>query len=385
MRTAVLCSGSILWLAAFGFVQADASRAPTPQAPSSAPVKTQVPRTGAQIYKAACAACHGADGKGREQSAVGFDVPVPDFSDCSFATREPDADWLAVAHDGGPARAFSTHMPAFGGALSETELLLAVKHIRTFCASSAWPRGELNLPRTFFTEKAYPEDEAVLTINAATSGPGEVGATFVYERRFGARNQIELKLPLATGQDANGVWRGGAGDIAIGFKRAVAHSLEKGFIFALAGEVVLPSGDESAGLSKTTPVFEPFASFGLMLPRESFFQAQAGVELPFDAEKAEREAFWRLSFGRTWAQGPHGFGRTWTPMVEFIAARELESGAATHWDIVPQMQVSLSTRQHILLNAGVRLPLNQRADRHPQFLVYLLWDWFDGGFFSGWK
>ena len=26
-----------------------------------------------------------------------------------------------------------------------------------------WPRGELNLPRRFFTEKAFPENEVVLT------------------------------------------------------------------------------------------------------------------------------------------------------------------------------------------------------------------------------
>jgi hypothetical protein len=44
--------------------------------------------------------------------------------------------------------------------------------VRTFCASDAWPRGELNLPRALVTEKAFPEDEAVLTTSVATSGPG---------------------------------------------------------------------------------------------------------------------------------------------------------------------------------------------------------------------
>ncbi len=60
-------------------------------------------RTGEELYRAACSSCHGEDGKGSPRSQVGFDIPLPDFADCSFASREPDADWLAVAHDGGPA------------------------------------------------------------------------------------------------------------------------------------------------------------------------------------------------------------------------------------------------------------------------------------------
>ena len=368
---AALCTASIL------FVQA------APQASQQATARPAAPiKTGADLYKDACAACHGADGKGQERSVVGFDLALPDFTDCSFATREPDADWLAVAHDGGPARGFSTVMPAFGEALSTDDLLAILGHVRTFCADRAWPRGELNLPRTFFTEKAYPEDEAVLTTSFATTGSAAVSNEIVYEKRFGARNQIEVKLPIDATKNAEGAWAGGAGDLALGFKRAVAHSLTRGSIFAAGGEFIFPTGDAAAGLSKNTTVFEPFASFGQVLPRDSFLHAQAGVELPFDTEKAAREAFWRVAGGKTFTQGM--FGRTWTPMLELIAARELVNGEPALWDIVPQMQVSLNTRQHLLLNVGVRMPLNARSGRQTQVLVYLLWDWFDGGLFSGW-
>jgi hypothetical protein len=71
-------------------------------------------------------------------------------------------------------------------------------------------------------------------------------------------------------------------------------------------------------------------------------------------------------------------------MLELLAARELEGGATTHWDLVPQMQITLNTRQHIMVNAGVRFPVNDREDRDTQVLMYLLWDWFDGGFLDGW-
>jgi mono/diheme cytochrome c family protein len=369
--------GTILCIASVLLVQA------APQASQQGPPKPGAAlKTGAALYKDACAACHGPDGKGQERSVVGFDLALPDFTDCSFATREPDADWLAVAHDGGPARGFSTTMPAFGEALSKEDLTAILGHVRTFCADPAWPRGELNLPRTFFTEKAYPEDEAVLTTAFATTGSAAISNEIVYEKRFGARNQIEVKLPIDAAKNDSGAWAGGAGDIAFGFKRAVAHSLRRGSIFAVAGELVFPTGDEAAGLSKNTTIFEPFASFGQVLPRDSFIHAQAGIELPFDTAKAEREAFWRFAGGRTFTQGM--FGRTWTPMLELVAARELKDGESALWDLVPQIQVSLNTRQHLLLNVGVRTPLNLRSGRRTQVLVYFLWDWFDGGLFSGW-
>jgi hypothetical protein len=37
-----------------------------------------------------------------------------------------------------------------------------------------------------------------------------------------------------------------------------------------------------------------------------------------------------------------------------------------------------------MLNVGVRAPLNDRQGRHPRLMVYLLWDWFDGGLRDGW-
>jgi len=111
---------------------------------------------GRELYMSACAACHGANGTGVPQSRVGWDLPLPDFNDCNFASREPNDDWMAVAHDGGPARGFSKLMPAFGDVLTAEELELVLIHMRTFCASSDWPRGELNLPRALATEKAYP-------------------------------------------------------------------------------------------------------------------------------------------------------------------------------------------------------------------------------------
>ena len=70
-------------------------------------------------------------------------------------------------------------------------------------------------------------------------------------------------------------------------------------------------------------------------------------------------------------------------MAEVLIAKPQHG--STEWDVVPQMQVSLSKLQHVLISVGARFPLNERTDRKPQFLTYLIWDWFDGGFTQFWK
>ena len=330
-------------------------------------------QSGEALYTAACATCHGPDGRGAARATVAFEDPLPDFTDCRFATREPDPDWLAVVHDGGPARAFGRMMPAFAGALTLEQMQDIVTHIRTLCSEPQWPRGELNFPRPLVTEKAFPEDEVVLTSAIDTSGTSAVSNKFVYEKRIGARNQIEAIVPFT----ADGI-----GDIAVGAKRALFHSLKRGAIFSVAGEIIVPTGDEAAGLSKSTVIFEPFVSFGQALRGDSFIQAQAGAELPADRDKATPEAFWRVVAGRSFSQ--NRWGRTWSPMVELLAVRELASGEHALWDVAPQMQVTLSTRQHIMVSGGVRVPVNRRAGRHAQVIVYALWDWFDGPLLGGW-
>jgi hypothetical protein len=249
-------------------------------------------------------------------------------------------------------------------------------HIRTLCTNDNWPRGELNLPRPLVTEKAYPEDEAVIS---STIDEASVSNKVIYEKRFGARNQIELVVPFGFREQEDG-WTGGRlGDVALAVKRAFYHSLRRGTIFSMTGEVVLPTGDSDFG--KGTTVLEPFATFGQILPADGFLHLQGGAELPLDRDKASEEAFLRAAVGMSFTQGR--WGRTWSPMVEVLTARELVSGADVQWDVVPQMQVTLNTRQHVMMNIGVRLPVND-ADRDPQLMVYLLWDWFDGGFFEGW-
>jgi hypothetical protein len=313
---------------------------------------------------------------------VGFNVPLPDFTDCAFASGEPDPDWRAVVQEGGPVRGLDRHMPAFGDALSQEDIALAVSYLRTFCKDRGWPRGDLNLPRAFFTEKAFPENEAVWATTLTGSGMRSVTNNLIYERRIGARSQVELVAPISLQQDAGSAWRRGLGDVAVAFKRTVYANLPTGGIGAAGLEVILPTGKEEHGLGSGVTVFEPFAMWGQLLPRNAFVQLHGGLELPTDSAKARREVYFRTSVGTTVAQD-QGVGRAWSPQVEMLWARP--QGGPSQWDVVPQVQVTLSKLQHVMLAGAVRIPVSKRKDRPTQGLVYVLWDWYDGGFFEFWK
>ena len=91
--------------------------------------------------------------------------------------------------------------------------------------------------------------------------------------------------------------------------------------------------------------------------------------MPTDTEKAPKAVYVRTALGKTFSQN-RGFGRSWTPMAEILADRDLETGATTNWDIVPEVQVTLNKRQHVRVNIGVRTPINNTAGRNTQLLFY---------------
>lgn len=349
-------------------------------AQSPAPL-TGARRTPRAIYEASCLSCHGPDGRGQPKSDVGFDDQLPDFTDCAVSTPERDGDWHTIVSNGGPIRGFTRKMPAFGDVLSAGEIDAAISHIRTFCRSASWPRGDLNLPRPLVTEKAFPENEAIVT--TTFEGKDSVGNVFVYEHRIGARSQYEVVVPFNLQKgDASG-WARGLGDVAVAAKRALFDNLSKGSILSAGGEVTFPTGKEELGLGGGATILEPFAAYSQILPRDGFLHVHAGLEFPMGVDEAHNEWYWRTAAGWSVAQNG-GAGRAWSPMIELLAAREIAPGEHVQWDVVPQMQVTLSKRQHIMMSAGMQFPVNEREGRSRKFMLYLLWDWFDGGFFSGW-
>jgi mono/diheme cytochrome c family protein len=344
-------------------------------------------RSGAALFQAACASCHAAGGAGASTSQVGLPISLPDLTDCTFTTREAKADWAAIVREGGPARGFSEIMPAFGDALDQGEIERVVAYAKQFCDDDAWPQGEMNLPRAILTEKAFPEDEVMLTTSVTTRRPVEIASKLILERRVGARSQVEAIIPFGARRrdpatENRTGWAGGVGDIAFGAKHVLFWSGRSGSILSVGGEVALPTGNRADGFGTGTLVFEPFLLFGQIVPSVGFFQLQGGAELPYRTATTSNGAYGRLALGRTFGTGYSG--PILSPMVEVVGAAELGDEKKIDWDAVPQMQLTLSRRRHVRINGGYLVPLSSRDVRPGAVLFYVLWDWFDGGLGDGW-
>ncbi len=339
---------------------------------------------GKKIYNSGCVTCHGSDGKGTPAALVGFEPPstFPDFTRCDQTTAETDVAYKAVIVHGGPNRGFSQIMPSFNQALTQNDIDQVIHYLRTFCRNVHWPRGELNLPRALATEKAFPEDEVVVSSAINARGAPGVESHIIHEQRFGLNNQIEVDMPINF-QDQNHVWFGGVGDLTLGIKRVMFSNLKSGSILALQGSILAPIGNRARGFGAGTTTFESFASFDQLFKTNTFIQTQFGADLPRHTNIAPQSLFFNAALGQTF-MADHGLGRMWTPMMEFLAARDLVDRATTDWDVLPQMQVTISRRQHIRADLGVRVPATHTAGRPVQLMLYVLWDWQDGKVTEGW-
>jgi hypothetical protein len=52
------------------------------------------------------------------------------------------------------------------------------------------------LPRAIATEKAFPEDEVVLSSAFNAQGAPGIVSHIIHEQRFGKKNQLEVDVPL---------------------------------------------------------------------------------------------------------------------------------------------------------------------------------------------
>jgi mono/diheme cytochrome c family protein len=339
---------------------------------------------GKRVFREACVSCHGSNGSGAPQTLTVFTRPstFPDFTRCDQTTSETNTAYKDVITHGGPARGFSQIMPAFGEALSSKEIDDVIAYLRELCPNAHWPRGELNVPRALVTEKAYPEDEVVLSTGINSTGTPGNESHIIHEQRFGRSNQIEVDVPIIF-QDQGHTWYGGVGDVTLGLKRVLFSSLRSGSILSLQGGFLLPTGNHQRGFGAGTTTFESFAAFDQIFRSNTTVQLQFGADLPFDTSKSPQSWFFNSAIGQSFA-GDHGLGRLWTPMFEFLANRDLVNGAKTDWDVMPEMQVTISKRQHVRGSLGYRIPVSSTAGRQQQIMFYLLWDWADGGLLSGW-
>jgi hypothetical protein len=202
----------------------------------------------------------------------------PDFTDCAGTTPEPDGNWKAAIVHGGPSRGLSQIMPAFGDLLTDDQINDVIAYMRGFCKNvHHYPLGELNLPRALVTEKAFPENEIVVSTAASASGAPTWTTDVIDERTIiDARTQLETDIPVNYA-DQNHNWTAGFGDITLGVKRELFSSLRTGSILSVQGGFLLPTGDSKRGFGAGTTQFEPFASFDQLFRKIRFCRRSWGL------------------------------------------------------------------------------------------------------------
>ena len=255
-------------------------------------------------------ACHGVDGKGAPQAIAGFKQPdsFPDFTRCDQTTAEENIAYQATITYGGPYRGFSQIMPSFSKALTQEQITEVVHYLRTFCNAAGWPRGELNLPRAIATEKAYPEDEEVVTAEVNARGTPGITNHIIHEQRFGMKNQLEVDVPLMF-QDQAHTWYGGVGDTVFGVKRVLFSSLRERLDLRAARRDRLPTGSTAHGLGSGTTTFGTFGDVRPALPQQHLpaipgRRESAGAHRHRTAERVLQQRHRTELCRRPWA-GPH--------------------------------------------------------------------------------
>ena len=329
---------------------------------------------GSTIYAQACASCHGTDGRG-SPTGTAIKVPLPDFTDCSFTTREPTSDWSYVSTHGGSGMGLSNQMPSFRGVLSDDEIEKVLDYIRGFCTDDRWPRGELNFRRALFTSKAFPENEAVLS-HELTDGRGgdrnwvtQVAA----EARVGPRGQVELVIPFVVDDPDPGATEGGVGDLALSYKHVLYASLPRMTIASASLEVVVPSGDRDDGLGDGTVKLEPSLHFGKQI-EPLVFQGQIKGLAPIDEDRADRGVRYRVA-----ASYPLGaLRRDWWPTLEFEALQNVTAEEESYF-LTPQVYKAIRKRGHVAVALGVQVPVGGDQPFDYRLAAFLLWEYRDGG------
>src|SRR5216117_1141175 len=311
------------------------------------------PGDSAALYASWCESCHGADGRGVPAASTRLEVPPADLRDCKASTAEPEERWIGIVTRGGAAFGLSRDMPAFGEAATPQQIRAVVRYARSLCGESGWPPGELNFPRPHLVEKAFPENEWVVT----EAGRGQA---LIYERRFGKRLQVEGEVRTVF----DSVDRPFDG-VTAALKYNVWHSLERRALASLGVEATPPLGRHERW------EIEPFLSFGAH-PRGLVLQGE--VVASWEEADGVTALSYRLGVGQE-------VGRV-VPMLEagWTVPREGEHALSLY----PQLWVRLSRLGHVAASVGAELPAVGPAPRHPRLIAFVLWDYGDAPLMHGW-
>lgn len=310
--------------------------------------------SGSALFAAWCKSCHGADGRGTPAASTRLEVPPADLQECKGSTAETEDRWVNIVTQGGAAFGLSLDMPAFGEAGTPAQIRAVVRYARSLCGELGWPPGELNFPRAFLVEKAYPEDEVVITDQAR-------GQEYIYEHRLGKRFQLEASARTALDGQPRAFDR-----VTGALKYNLWHSLERRALVSLGLEATPPLGRQDVW------EVEPFLAFGADPGRVLVVQGE--VVATWEEGGGFGGMSYRLGAG-------HELGR-FVPMLE--AGWTVPTSGERALSFYPQVWIRLSRLGHVAGSLGAELPATGPEPRHPRLIGFVLWDFGDAPLLRGW-
>ncbi len=333
--------------------------------------------SGPEIYAEGCAGCHGRDGRGAPEGS-GITVPLPDFTDCVAATGETTANWAGLIRHGGKFLGLSDQMPAFGDALTDVEIRAVVDFVRGFCPDPRYPLGDLNFPRPVFVEKAFPEDEGVLSVEYGSARHERTcGWELGGEKRIGARGQVEVAVPGAVVDPDGGGRTAGAGDLGVSYKHALLVAPGWGTIVSGRLALALPTGNRRHGVGAGTTVVSPQLLSGHALGP---FVTQVAItaDLPADADRADRQLVYGAAL--QYRFGP--YKKNLAAGIELQQTQAIDSVVHGGTTLGPTLYLPLSRRGHVACAVGAQLPVGGARTSNWVVGSFLLWDYADGPFWA---
>src|SRR2546421_5800108 len=312
------------------------------------------PDSGAALFASWCKSCHGADGRGTPAATTRLELPPADLHECKGSTAETEDRWVNIVAQGGAAFGLSLDMPAFGEAGTPAQIRAVVRYARSLCGELGWPPGELNFPRAFLVEKAYPEDEVVMADQAR-------GQEYIYEHRLGKRFQLEASARTALDGQAR-AFDGVTGAL----KYNVWHSLERRALVSLGLEATPPLGRQDVW------EVEPFLALGANPGRALVVQGEVVGTLEEGGGFGGMS--YRLGVG-------HELGR-FVPMLE--AGWTVPAAGEHALSFYPQVWGRLSRLGHVAGSLRAQLPAVGAQPRHPPLIALLFLGFRDAPLLRGW-